>query len=58
MVALVVYTIIKVNHVLFLYLFYSNLKQDGEDPSIVPRQANGQLDFNVTDSVPDGGFSF
>lgn len=31
---------------------------DGEDPSIVPSQTNGQLDFNITDSVPDGGFSF
>ncbi|PNF22757.1 Importin subunit alpha-1 [Cryptotermes secundus] len=30
---------------------------DGEDPSIVPRQTNGQLDFN-TNTVPDGGFSF
>jgi hypothetical protein len=38
----------------FLFMY---LKQDCEDPSLVPDQTNGQLDFN-TDRVPDAGFSF
>jgi hypothetical protein len=67
-VAMVDYTIMKLKplpmkrnwiiNFMFLFVLILYFKQDGEDPSLVPHQTNGQLNFNITDSVPDGGFSF